>query len=143
MQQMWQQAAVVGMLAICSAEDIRKKKVCINLVFAFGIIGIFFHMIWQQYTIQNLLAGMAVGVLLLIFSVISGGKVGTGDGIILIVTGVYLGAKQNIELFFTGLLLCGIWAVYLLVFQKRSREEEIPFVPFLLAAYMGMLVISI
>lgn len=143
MQQMWQQAAVVGMLAICSAEDIRKKKICVNLVLIYGIIGVFLHMIWQQYTIQNLLAGMAVGVLLLIFSVISGGKVGIGDGVILMVTGIYLGVKQNMELFFTGLLLCGVWAALLLIFHKKSRKDEIPFVPFLFAAYLGMLVISI
>lgn len=143
MQQMCRHAAMIGMLTICAVTDIQKKKICINLVLTFGIIGVVLHMIWREQSIQSLLLGMAIGVSLLIFSVISGGKVGAGDGMILMVTGVYLGIRQNAELFLTGLVFCSMWAMYLMVFKRKSRKTEIPFVPFLLAAYVEMLAFSI
>ena len=143
MQQMWNQAVVMGMLTICSAEDIKKKKISLNSVLAFGILGILFHMLWRIQPIESVLLGMSVGVALLFFSVLTGGKIGSGDAVLLIVTGIYLGLEQNLELFFCGLLLCSVWALALLVIRKKSRKDSIPFVPFLLAAYMGMLVCAL
>ena len=143
MQQMWSQAVVMGMLTFCSAEDIRKKQIRLNPVLMFGIIGIFFHMLWRVQSIENILLGMSVGVVLLMLSVLTGGRIGAGDAVLLIVTGIYLGLEQNLQLFFSGLLLCGIWALGLLVLRKKSRKDSIPFVPFLLASYMGMLVLAL
>lgn len=140
MQQMWSQAVVMGMLTLCSAEDIRRKQIRLNPVLFFGILGIFFHMLWRVQSIENILLGMSVGVALLFLSVLTGGKIGAGDAVLLIVTGIYLGLKQNLELFFYGLLLCSMWALGLLILRKKNRKDSVPFVPFLLAAYMGMLV---
>ena len=140
MQQMWNQAAVVSMLTLCSAEDMKRKQIRLNPVLLFGILGIFFHMLWRVQSIENILLGMSVGVVLLMLSVLTGGRIGAGDAVLLIVTGIYLGLEQNLQLFFSGLLLCGMWALGLLILKKKSRKDSIPFVPFLLAAYMGMLV---
>lgn len=140
MQQMWSQAIVMGMLTLCSAQDIKKKQIRLNPVLLFGILGIILHMLWRMHSIENLLLGMSVGVALLFLSVLTGGKIGAGDAVLLIVTGIYLGVEQNLELFVCGLLLCSMWALGLLVLRKKSRKDSIPFVPFLLAAYIGMLV---
>lgn len=140
MQQMWEQLAVMGMLAICTAQDIKKKQICLIPVLGFGILGIIFHMLWRVQSLENLLLGMSIGVALLLISILTGGKIGAGDAVLLIVTGIYLGLEQNLELFFCGLLLCGVWALGLLVLRKKSRKDRVPFMPFLLAAYMGMLV---
>ena len=68
-----------------------------------------------------------------------GGKNRYRDGVLLTVTGIYLGPERNLTLFFGALVLCGIWALGLLALRKKRRTDCIPFVPFLLAAYMGML----
>ena len=139
MQQMWNQAVVMGMLTLCSAQDIRKKEIGLHTVLMFGILGIFFHMLWRIQSIESLLLGMSIGVALLFVSVLTGGKIGIGDGLLLIVTGIYLGLEENLKLFLCGLFLCGLWALGLVLLRKKSRKDSIPFVPFLLAAYMGML----
>ena len=72
MQQMWNQAAVVSMLTLCSAEDIKKKQIRLNPVLLFGILGIFFHMLWRIQSIENILLGMSVGVVLLMLSMLTG-----------------------------------------------------------------------
>ena len=139
MQQMWEQAAMMGMLAICSAQDIRKKEIRLNLVLFFGILGIIFHMLFRVHSIGNLLLGMMVGIVLLLAGVVSEGRIGAGDGVLLTVTGVYLGLEGNLTLFFGALVLCGVWALGLLVLRKKKKTDCIPFVPFLLAAYVVML----
>lgn len=143
MQQMWSQAVVMGMLTLCSAEDIKRKQIRLNPVLFFGILGIFLHMLFRMQSIENILLGMSVGVVLLFLSVLTGGRIGMGDAVLLIVTGIYLGLEKNLELFFCGLLLCSMWALGLMVLRKKNRKDSIPFVPFLLAAYMGMLVCAL
>lgn len=141
MQQMWNQAAVMSMLTLCSAQDIKKKQIRLHPVLLFGILGIILHMLFRMQSIENMLLGMSVGVTLLVLSKLTGGRIGAGDAVLLIVTGIYLGFEQNMQLFFSGLLLSGIWALGVLVLKKKSRKDSIPFIPFLLAAYMGMLVL--
>ena len=143
MQQMWSQAVVMGMLTLCSAQDIKKKQIRLNMVLFFGILGILLHMLWRMQSIENLLLGMSVGVVLLFLSVLTGGRIGAGDAVLLIVTGIYLGLEQNLELFFCGLFMCSMCSLVLLVLRKKGRKDSVPFVPFLLAAYMGMLVCSL
>jgi leader peptidase (prepilin peptidase)/N-methyltransferase len=140
MQQMWSELAMMGMLTMCSAQDVKRKQIRLNLVLAFGILGILFHMLWRIQSMGSLLSGMAVGLVLLVLALLSGGRIGVGDGVLLIVTGIYLGLEENLELLFTGLFLCGLWALVLLVLKKKQRQDTIPFVPFLLVAYVGMLV---
>lgn len=143
MQQMWSEAAVMSMLTLCSAEDIKKKQIRLHPVLLFGIFGVFLHMLFRMQSIENMLLGMSVGVALLILSILTGGRIGAGDAVLLIVTGIYLGFEQNMQLFFSGLLLSGLWAIAALTLKKKSREDSIPFIPFLLAAYMGMLVLAL
>lgn len=139
MWEMWSRVAVVGMLAICAAEDIRKKEIHLNLILAFGVVGVVFHMLWQMQTIENVLFGMGVGGALLLLSVLTRGKIGIGDGILLVVTGIYLGLEQNLELLVCSLFICAVYALFLLAMRKRSRKDTVAFVPFVLISYVCML----
>ena len=85
----------------------------------------------------ELLGGIAVGVLLLLFAVLSKGAVGKGDGLLLCVTGIYLGFEKNLALLLGALLLSGFFSALLLAARKAGRKTELPFAPFLLAAYAG------
>ena len=138
---MIQQAAALGLLAMASAQDIKRKQIEIIPPIVFSIIAIILHIFIGRESIGNLLLGMAIGLIMLILSVVSQGKVGSGDGIILMVTGLFLGAKQNLELLVTGLIFCAIWALILIVVRGKKGNYEIPFIPFLLAAYLVMLIL--
>ena len=139
MREMWNQAAVIGMLTICAAEDIRKKQIRLNVVLAFGIAGIVFHMLWQMQTIENILLGMGVGGALLLLGLFTGGKIGAGDGVLMIDTGIYLGMEQNVELLVSSLFICAIYALCLLVLRKKRRTDTVAFIPFVLVSYVCML----
>lgn len=130
---------VLGLLGICSFEDVRNKEIGIYKVCLMGIAGVLIHIFRRNMSIYSILGGMLLGVLLLVFSRISEGNIGVGDGLILMVTGILLGAAGNIQLFLYGLFLAGIWALVLVVFFRKKKNYEIPFIPFLLVSYVGML----
>ncbi len=139
MWEMCSQVAVIGMLAICATEDLRKKQIHLNVVLAFGILGIVFHMLGQEQTIENIIFGMGVGGVLLLLSILTGGKIGIGDGVLLVVTGIYLGLEQNLMLFVGSLFICACYALFLLVLRRRKRNDTLAYAPFVLVSYVCML----
>lgn len=140
---MFEQTVVLGLLAVCSMQDIKTQKIRLNPVLVTGILGVILHMLYQKIQLGNMLLGMGIGIAVWLVSFVTKGKIGIGDAVLLMVTGIYLGAQQNLELFLTALFLAGLWGLYLLVVRKRPRTETFPFVPFLLVAYVEMLVIRL
>lgn len=134
-----QKYVLLGLLSLCSWEDIRKKKLTVIYILLFGIGGVLFHLFRPVCSIYSILWGIMLGVAMMFASWCTRGKIGLGDGILLVVTGVYLGGMGNLELLFTGLLLAACWSLGMVVLGKKKGKEEIAFVPFLLAAYLTML----
>ena len=73
------------------------------------------------------LLSMGVGGVVAVMSVLSRGKMGMGDGMLILAMGSVLSVGELLGIH-AGLQLC--------VFKKK-RDEEIPFAPFLLAGYLG------
>ncbi len=80
---------------------------------------------------------MGIGVFIILTALISGGMVGFGDGLLILTMGSVLGAGELAGILCGALLLCGIYSGIEYLMLKKSRSEEIPFVPFLLIGYLG------
>lgn len=123
-------------LGINTWLDIKKKEislVTVGLFAAFGIIWLWKNEgDWMEMGIS-----LGIGILFLVFSLITRGGIGLGDAWILLALGMVLGTKEFLAMFCTGMMLAGVWSLISLVILKRSRHAEIPFVPFLLAGYIG------
>lgn len=135
-----QSVLLLILLVVCAVEDLKRKEVTVTYILVFGIIGVLLHLFYPNCSVYSMLWGLLLGIAVMTVSVLSGGSIGMGDGILMTVTGVYLGGYQNLELFFVGVFLAGIWSLGLLVFKKKKRKEKIAFMPFLLVAYVFMLV---
>lgn len=135
-----QNVILLILLFICAMEDLKRKEVTIMYILMFGIIGVILHLLCPNCSIYSMLWGLLLGISIMVVSLFSRGNIGMGDGILLTVTGVYLGGYKNLELFLTGLFLAGIWSLGLLVLKKKKRKEKIAFMPFLLIAYAFVLV---
>ena len=134
-----QKFMVLGLLGLCSLEDMKRKKLTVIYILMFGIGGVLLHLFMPVCSIYSVLWGMLLGVAMMGISYVSRGSVGMGDGLLLTVTGVYLGGYENLELFMIGLLLAALWSLGLLVLKRKKGKEEIAFVPFLLVSYLTML----
>lgn len=120
-------------LTAASAKDIRKKTVSRNTALLFGFLAAALHIAADRN--WEWIAGAAPGALLLGTAWLTAEAVGYGDGCVLIVAGLYLGGKAAVSLLLTGLLLLCPVSLALLVW-KKDRKRTLPFVPFLLAAYL-------
>lgn len=108
---------------------------------------VFWH--WWDFTaslaekpviIQHV-GGIAVGAAVIILSLVSGGIIGIGDGLVLCVAGIYIGGINTMRLLLTGLFLSSLYALVLLFMHRKRRKDTIPFIPFLLAAYLILLIL--
>ena len=127
---------LLGLLGICTIEDIREKQLHMIILSFFGIFGICIHMFRSHLSMAELLGGIAVGALLLVVSFLTGGRIGEGDGFLVMVTGIYLGFWQNLIVLWGAALLAGIFGIVFYLLVKRDRNMEIPFTPFYLLAYV-------
>lgn len=134
-----QKMLVLGLLSLCSFEDVKYRRLTVIYIFMFGIAGVILHMFAPVCSIYSILWGMLLGLVLILISAATRGSLGMGDGILLVVTGVYLGGYGNLQLFLYGLLLSALCSLGLLVLKRKKRKDEIAFVPFLLLSYFFLL----
>lgn len=127
-------------VCICAIFDIRKREIPFKAVIIGGVIGC--GNCFLQISEGNLLAGemglaLLPGCFFLFLSLVSGEKVGYGDGLLLAVVGLFIGFYRCLLILCISLLLLSVTALVLLVFHKVHRNSRLPFVPFL-AAGMGV-----
>lgn len=131
--------ALLGVLAVTAYQDWKEQKICVYIPCAAGIVGLILHLFYQEHTLMDLLLGMGIGIAMLLIAWLGRECIGTGDGVMLMASGAFLGFWGNLELLFSALFLAAIAALFLLVIKRKGKNYKIPFLPFLLAAYLFQL----
>lgn len=127
-------------LFLCSWQDIRRKKISIPLILgglAALLMGAWFC---QKLNVGSRLGGLSLGILLLGMNPVTRGQVGIGDGLIVCIMGLCLGFNQSVLLLLYALVGAAFLSGILLMVFHVNRKMTIPFVPFLLLGYLGVLV---
>lgn len=132
---------VAGMLGINGIIDIKFKKINLYLLVPFLIGGILCNIFYNILSFKSLLGGVGIGVGMLIISFVTRGKIGSGDGAILIVTGIYLGFFDNLFLLLMATFLSSITGAVILLIKGVNKNYEIPFIPFLFVSFVGGLLL--
>ena len=86
--------------------------------------------------IRELIIGLIPGILLLLLAFATQESIGTGDGLILCVLGLFCGWRQCLAIFGMALLLSALLSIILLLCHKAGRKTELPFLPSLLGGYL-------
>ena len=116
---MLKESIIFVMLILFSIEDIRKRRIDVLPLLVFLVIGILYQAITRSLTIPEICGGAFLG-----------------DGLLFLVTGIYIGGWDNCSLLMTSLILVFVFAIIQILVRKKSAKSEIPFVPFVLSAYM-------
>lgn len=137
------------LLIVCMFSDIKGYIIPneINFVgFIVGIILAFIKMINNVSEGLNLIGGMIIGLVIFLliagFSVLVFKKEGMGGGDIKLmgVIGLYVGFLNNIQVFILSFFVAAIISILLLLSKKKSKDDYIPFGPFIvIATYITML----
>lgn len=134
------EAIVFVLLCICSIFDIRKKEIPLLILLAgfLAALGVDIWHIWRGLvSVTEVAASILPGVFFLLLSFCTGEKIGYGDGLLLIIIGLFLGFGSSFLVVCISLICSSVFALILLVFCKAGRNSRLPFVPFL-AIGMGV-----
>lgn len=125
-------------LVVCAAIDLKKRSLPMWLLWA-GSLGVLLISLWNtRLNLFPLFQGAVPGIVLGIISWITREAVGYGDVWIITLLGIYLGIWDTVTLVCIAFFFSSIAAVGCLVWKKFRRDTRIPFVPFLTAAYVGV-----
>lgn len=133
-----EQGILLGVLGLGAAEDIRKRRIKVPFLLLSGAVGISLHIYRRDLAAADLLLGVLVGVLVVFLGILTRESIGLGDGFSLMVTGIFLGGRRNVELLFLSLFYAALFSLGLLLFCRKRRKQRIPFLPFLFLGYLTM-----
>lgn len=128
-------AVILVFLFVCSIWDLRKREIPVWFCIVGAILVLGIQMFKADMALGEMTAGIMIGISLLIISKITA-QIGAGDGIVFIITGLGLGFWNNFWLLWEGLLLMAAVSLLLLLFQKINWKSKLPFLPFVLGAYI-------
>lgn len=131
---------LLGTLGFHTLEDIKSKEITLMVTLGSAIAGLICHLMYRSQSIYSMLGGMVFGGVVFLFSLASGGKIGPGDGIVFMLTGLYLGVEKNLALMLIAFMLAGFWGLIAILVLHRDKKEKIPFIPFLFLAYLLILI---
>ncbi len=147
-------------LGILSREDIQKRELTLGLLLLMGIAGVGFYLVGflpeteggfrspelagpgEELTSVQLIFGIVLGIVMILISFFSEGRIGMGDAVTMLVTGICFGGTVSLFLLWVASTLAGLYGIFLMLFFNRKKNERIPFIPFLLMAYLGWLILQ-
>jgi prepilin signal peptidase PulO-like enzyme (type II secretory pathway) len=133
--------ALVCLYGLASIEDIVTRQIQVIEIVMFSMLGIVINYIYRNQSLMSILGGVGVGVAVYIFSVISKEKIGRGDALMIMVTGLYLGFTNTLVLLWLSSLLAALIGAIVIRKYDSNMNYEMPFIPFLLVGYLVLLLV--
>ena len=137
---MIREVSVLVFLAVNAWTDSQKREISLLAVLLFAAGGLLWSL-QSRRSIFHALIPLGTGMVVLVLAVLTRGAVGMGDAWVLLDLGIVLETGEFLITVCLGVLLSGGCAMILLALKKAGRRPEIPFVPFLLAGYVGGLLL--
>lgn len=125
-------------LIVVSIMDMTKKRISVGLLFFGGVLSLVSGILrvdGANLPIGMLLQGTLPGMILMLFSFVTT-MVGYGDGVIVCCLGLAMGLYRCLLVLGVGLFLLSIVSMLLLIGKKIRLTGTIPFLPFLMMAFL-------
>lgn len=116
-------------LTICMFQDIRFHRIYALLPAAGCLAGLLLNSLYDDYSIVSAICDMSVGGSLAVYSLISRGKIGLGDCIIMLMLGITLGMYN------AGLIML-ISSMISAVYMGIRKKHSMPFIPAVMFTYI-------
>ncbi|MBR3644250.1 MAG: prepilin peptidase [Parasporobacterium sp.] len=129
-----------ALLIPLSIQDLREKKVTLAWIIFVALLGGITGLATGNKDIEDFIFAAVPGIILFCVSLLTSG-IGIGDAWIVLGIGMIARFADTVRTVVWGLFLCAIFALALKVFFHKPGNCRIPFVPFLLGAYILQLVL--
>lgn len=138
---MIRQLLLLLFLGVNAIYDILFRNIVLGTIPVFLIIGIVLCIFGEEKNVMVFLAFLP-GALLLLTGRFTKEAIGYGDGLVVLVLGIYLGIWETCEVVLGALGISGLYSTVLLAGKKKGLHQEFPWIPCLLIAYVGRLVME-
>lgn len=126
---------IILYLLIGSIMDLKYKHISKKYIFV-GVIGsVFLFVIFRRQEWISSLFGLIIGISIIVLAHISKGGIGAGDGYVIGIIGVLLGARFVMILFCEAILLAALYSIGKLM-RCRMKNISFPFLPFIFLSYI-------
>ena len=88
-----------------------------------------------EFDIEKRIIAMLPGMILLIVSMITKQQIGYGDGMIILIMGLYIDIDDILSIVLSSFFVSSIAAIILMTVFKKKKNFEMAFSPFLLIGY--------
>ena len=129
---------VLTLLGACALSDWRRREIPLLLLLITSVIVVVLSIFCKTERVGSILGGALIGVVFFCISKCTKEAVGYGDSWLILLLGINLGVRKLLQVLFAASLAAGIYSLLCLWKHHWKRSATIPFVPFLTAAYMGV-----
>lgn len=124
-------------LGYLAKHDIKLKRIPAAGVIMFGLISAVYFVAGKQLNAGKMFLCILPGIVLLILAFMTREKIGYGDGVTVLVLGLFLGEVYCMAVLCLGIMLTGIYSFFRVL---KKNKEPVPLIPFLLAALEVVLI---
>lgn len=128
-------------LGIGTYFDIKDRELPIPFFVFFAVTGMLCNLFWRYQSITNAVIGIGTGGIFLLAGWITKEAIGYGDGIGLMVLGLFEGWEGMIPIVITAFLFSGIYGLWRIIGCGQSGSDTMPFYPFLFLALIGVILL--
>lgn len=122
-------------------EDIKSQKLSVHSLLAFMIMGLGIRLVYFRTGFWELFVGMWAGILVLIAAKITEEAIGYGDGVVILIVGIYAGLRMTLYALFLAFIIMMLCSMVILSGKGFRTNMRLPFVPCILFGYVGGLML--
>jgi len=134
---------ILGVLLLFGAVyDIKYKSISIKYIQVFSVIGVLIlisqgnlNKTFSQYVLELFIAFIP-GIVMILLAKISNEQIGYGDGMIVLLIGLFLNIHILVGIILCAVFLAGLMGAILFIFRNRFKTKGIPFLPFIFVSYL-------
>ena len=123
------------LLVACAAADIKAGIVPDLIVLAIAVLAVVNYFVTEPISVStalpHLIGAVCVSVPMLIAALIIKGAFGGGDIKLMVAAGLYLGWKYTLAGIVVGMLVAGVYGLYLIITKKLGPKSKLKLAPFL------------
>lgn len=121
-------------LVVGAIKDIKEKRVSFSYLYIGIMISIGFIILqYQQKELRwyHTIFSCLPGLFFLLYGKCTGGKIGYGDGLVLIMMGICHSYQRTWFIWCLAIVFMTLFSGFLFCIKRVSRNTKIPFLPFL------------
>lgn len=128
-------------LYILAVQDYQEHLLSEKTLLAFAIIGMGWQIYQKTFFHPFMVLNLIPGTGLLLLGAITNEKIGYGDGLVILIMGLYISGYILMYIILLGFLFAAFYGIlnYTKKHQAKKINMEIPYIPFLL---IGMVVMT-